>query len=43
MAHEVDRAGAELLDEGDDVGDVLADRIGVADAVPRCREEMPGG
>ncbi len=41
VAHQVDRAGIQLLDEGDDVVDVLRDRIGVADAVPMVGEEMP--
>ena len=41
MAHQVDRSGVQLLDEGDDVVDMLRDRIGVADAVPMIGKEMP--
>ena len=41
MAHQVDRSAVELFDEGDDVVDMLRDRIGVADAVPMVGEEMP--
>src|SRR5262249_43662220 len=41
MAHQVDRASVELLDEGDDVVNVLPDRIGVSDAVPLFRKEVP--
>ena len=41
MAHEVDGPGVQLLDEGDDVVDMLRDRIGVADSVPLFGKEVP--
>lgn len=41
MAHQVDRAEVELLDEGDDVADMLGDRIGVANTIPFLRKEVP--
>ena len=41
MAHQVDRAGVELLDEGDEVVDMLRDRVGLALAVPMIGEEVP--
>ena len=34
MAHQVDRAGIEFLDEADDVGDMLRHQIVVADTIP---------
>jgi hypothetical protein len=41
MSHQVHRPGIELLDETDYVGDMLRDRIGVADAVPVLGKEVP--
>lgn len=41
MAHQVDWPCVQLFDEADHVLDMLGDRIGIADAVPMLREEMP--
>ena len=40
MAHQIDGAEAETLDEGDHVGDVLGDSVVGALAVPVLGEEM---
>jgi hypothetical protein len=40
MAHQVDRAVTELLDEGDEIVDVLRDRVGATLAVPVIGKEM---
>src|SRR5262249_29260444 len=41
MAHQVDRRGPDLLDEGDYVGDMLGHPVVVATAVPMFGKEMP--
>ena len=41
MSHQVDRPRLHVLDEGDDIIDMLRDRISVADAIPVIGKEMP--
>jgi hypothetical protein len=41
MAHQVDRAGVQLFDKGDEIVDMLRDRIGGALAVPMIGEKVP--
>src|SRR5207244_11500213 len=41
MAHQVDGSDVQLLDEGDDVVDMLGDRIGVALAIPLFGKKVP--
>src|SRR4051812_7232115 len=41
MAHQIDRAGLDLLDEGDRVGHMLRHLVVVADGVPMLGKEMP--
>jgi hypothetical protein len=43
MPHQIHRLGIQLFDEGDDVGDMLRDRIGVTGAVPAFGEKVPQG
>jgi hypothetical protein len=43
MPHQVHRSGLQLLDEGNDIGDVLRDRIAVAASVPLLGKEVPQG
>jgi hypothetical protein len=41
MPHQADRIRIDPPDEGDQVVDMLRDRIGVADAIPMIGVEMP--
>jgi hypothetical protein len=43
MPHQIHRLGIQLLDKGNHVGDVLCDRIGVADAVPAFGKKVSQG
>lgn len=41
MAHEIDRTGPDLLDEGDHVGNMLRHLVVLAGSVPMLGKEMP--
>ena len=41
MTHQIGRSHTEFFDEGNDILDVLGDRIGIADPIPMFGEEVP--